>query len=49
MCHCGFSAAARPSSGIRWAGPCSVEGGGGGQASHDERSRCEKVGVAREE
>ncbi|KKZ62423.1 hypothetical protein EMCG_03163 [[Emmonsia] crescens] len=27
MCHCGFSAAARPSRGIRWAGPCSWEGG----------------------
>ena len=26
MCYCVFSAAARPSRGIRWAGPCSVEG-----------------------
>jgi hypothetical protein len=46
MCHCGFSAAARPSRGIRWAGPCSVQCGGcgRGQASQDERSRCENVG-----
>lgn len=27
-CHCGFSAAARPSQGIRWVASCGVEGGG---------------------
>src|SRR3982074_597009 len=48
MCHCGFSAAARPSQGIRWAGSCSVEGAEGAKPSHDERSRCENVGKERD-
>ncbi|KFY98513.1 hypothetical protein V498_01414 [Pseudogymnoascus sp. VKM F-4517 (FW-2822)] len=46
MCHCGFSAAARPSRGIRWAGPCGAvwKGTEGAKRRTNERSRCENVG-----
>ena len=47
ICHCGFPAAARPSRGFHWAGPCSVKGAEGPSVAHDERSRCENVGKER--
>ncbi|KFZ18034.1 hypothetical protein V502_04324 [Pseudogymnoascus sp. VKM F-4520 (FW-2644)] len=44
MCHCGFSAAARPSRGIRWEGPCSVEGAEGAKRRTMSAAGARKLG-----